>query len=71
MAFRLSDLNEYSMAVAVAPGVQPLPSLTVPNVYAQQALTQRGQNGLALSECGQRRVQTRLNGLGELVQVVT
>lgn len=70
MAIRLSDLRDYSTGVAVSPAVQPLPGVVVPSSYAAQALMRRGENGLSLSEMpGERRV--RLNGLGELVQVVT
>lgn len=69
---RLSDLNEYSTAVAVTPTVQPLAPNYVPSVAATQALMRRGYNGLALSEFPDReRARVRLNGLGELVQVVT
>lgn len=73
MAIRLSDLNEYSTAVAVTPSVQPVSASYVPTVAATHALMRRGSNGLALSEFPTReraRLQ-RLNGLGELVQVVT
>lgn len=68
MAIRLSDLNEYSTAVAVRPAAQPLPRPVVPDVYAQQALMRRGENGLAVRETPR---QGNLAGLGELVQVVT
>lgn len=73
MSIRLSDLNEYSTAVATTPSVQPVSSSYVPTVAATEALMRRGGNGLALSEFPTRereRLQ-RLNGLGELVQVVT
>lgn len=72
MAMRLSDLNDYSTAVAVTPTVQPVAPTYVPNVAATQTLMRRGYNGLALSELPQReRARVQLNGLGELVQVVT
>lgn len=72
MAIRLSFISDYSTGVAVQPAVQPLVNAPVPTTYATQALMRRGENGLALSEIpGERRVRSALNGLGELVQVVT
>jgi len=73
MAMRLSDLNEYSTAVAVTPSIQPVSPTYVPTVAATQTLMRRGSNGLALSEfpTRERERMQRLNGLGELVQVVT
>jgi hypothetical protein len=73
MAIRLNDLNDYSTAVALRPALQPLVAPTVPVVAATQALMRRGENGLALSEIpgNQPTRRVRLNGLGELVQVVT
>lgn len=65
---RLSDLRDYSTAVAVTPSVQPLPNFVVPTAYATQALMRRGENGLAVRETPNN---TSLAGLGELVQVVT
>jgi len=73
MAMRLSDLNEYSTAVAVTPSIQPVSPTYVPATAATHALMRRGCNGLALSEfpTRERERMQRLNGLGELVQVVT
>ena len=73
MAIRLNDLNDYSTAVAARPVLQPLVAPVVPMTAATHALMRRGENGLALSEIpGDRPVRrTYLNGLGELVQVVT
>ena len=72
MAIRLSDLNEYSATVAVRPAPQPVAPNYVPDVAATHALMRRGYNGLALSEYPeQERARVQLNGLGELVQVVT
>jgi len=73
MTMRLSELNEYSVGVAREPtGVRQLPQDFVPPMQpAREALMRRSYaNGLALSEqsAGQG---VALNGLGELVQVVT
>lgn len=72
MAIRLSEVGEYSQAVASNGAVaHEVPvGAPAPMTAAAQALT-HSRNGLSLTEVsGPRRVR-RLNGLGELVQVVT
>lgn len=71
MNVRLSEVGEYSQAVAEnGSRARQVPG-AVPLVAARDALKQtRGSHGLALTE-NEGRPGTRLNGLGELVQVVT
>ena len=72
MSIRLSDVGEYSQAVAENTGRARPAQNVVPMTYAREALTRtRGPHGLALTEEGGQPQRVRLNGLGELVQVVT
>lgn len=68
---KLSEMN-YSQQIARRPAARPLDVPVVPDVYARQALNQRGSYGLSLSEVrNPLDRETSLSGLGELVQVVT
>ena len=69
MTVRLSEVGEYSQAVAVRPNLPEVANV-VPTRAAQQALSRRRFGGLALTEVN-RRESASLSGLGELVQVVT
>ncbi len=69
---RISELREYTQQNAAnAPAAREVASNYVPNAAASAALRRSYGNGLAMTETGPTRAPTRLNGLGELVQVVT
>lgn len=74
---RISELREYSQRDAArAPAARQVSSALVPTAAAAAALTRRSYtNGLAMTETGPTRNENNrwngLNGLGELVQVVT
>lgn len=73
MSIRLSDVGEYSQAIAEnGSRARQLPEDVVPATLPREALTRsRGAHGLALTEVSGPRRQSLSGRLGELVQVVT
>lgn len=73
MSIRLSDVGEYSQAVAENGSRARVVANVVPMTAPREALTHsRGPHGLALTEVSPAQRKQRLSGrLGELVQVVT
>lgn len=70
MTIRLSEVGEYSLRQArSAQGVRQYPANFTPNHAAREAL--RKTNGVRCTEIGSVNQSKSLNGLGELVQVVT
>lgn len=70
MNVRLSEVGEYSQAVAENGSRARQVPTAVPMTAAKAALQTRGAHGLAVTE-DRGQPLARLNGLGELVQVVT